>query len=321
MKIVITGRDFSTSDRHALDMLIAAGHEVIDHSDKGMGSGTKEEIIYEAVKDADIVITGLEPYRDSLLKRCPNLKLISRRGIGYDSVDLDACKRYGITLTRTAGTVEGAVAEQVLAYILYFARRLDIQNASMHQGEWKRTMMPGAKSRTLGLVGFGGVGKEIAKRAVPFGMNVLYNCRHPKKEWDDEYGVSYMELDQMLAVSDYISVNVPLTDSTRGMFNKSMFDKMKSGSIFINIARGPVMDAAALKDSLDTGKLAGAAVDVFDYEPCTDSPLISCENVVLTPHTAPYTSENFIMMNEMSAQNVLDHIAGNVPEKNLVFKA
>ncbi len=318
MKIVITGRNFTTCDKDSIKMLLDAGHEVIDYSDANMGSGTDEKVVYEAVKDADMAIAGLEPYSEYVIERCPNLKMISRRGIGYDSVDTDACRKHNIVLARTLGMVEGAVAEHVMAYILHFARRISLQNEAMHDGQWNRVMVPGAKGRTLGLVGFGGIGKEIAKRAVPFGMKVLYNCRHPKKEYDEEYNVQYMDLDDMLASCDYVSVNVPLSESTRNMFDKEMFSKMKEGSIFINIARGQVMDAYALKEALDNGHLAGAGVDVFESEPCTDSPLISCPNAVMTPHTASYTRENFIEMNRVAAQNVLDFIDGKLKSENIV---
>ena len=318
MKIVVTARDFTGKDRRALNMLLQSGHEVIDYSDRGMGPGTSEEAVIEAVGDADIAIAGLEPYRAALLERCPNLKLISRRGIGYDSVDVDACRRHGVTLARTMGTVEGSVAEHVMAYILHFARRVDLQSESMHRGEWKRVMTPGAKSRTLGLVGFGGIGKEIARRAVPFGMKVLYNCRHPHAEWETQYSVQYANLDALLAQSDYVCIALPLTPDTRGLFDEAMLARIKPGAVLINIARGPIVDAAALARALTEVRLSGAGVDVFDAEPCTDSPLIACPTAVLTPHTAPYTSENFEEMNAVAAQNALDFIAGCLPEKNRV---
>lgn len=318
MNIVITARDFSTNDPTALQMLVRAGHAVTDLGHLGMGAGTDEERVYQAVREADIVIAGLEPYGASLLARCPNLKLISRRGIGYDSVDVQACQSRGIALARTMGTVEGAVAEHVMAYILYFARRVDAQSASMHRAQWQRVMMPGAKSRTLGLVGFGGIGKEIARRAVPFGMRVLYYCRHPRAQWDQDFGVQYTDLDTLLSQSDYVCVCLPLTEQTRGLFDEAQLRKIKRGGVLINIARGPIVDAHALRRVLDEGHLRGAGVDVFDCEPCTSSPLVGCEGALLTPHTAPYTSENFEEMNQMAAQNVLDFLAGNLPAQNRV---
>lgn len=319
MKIVITARNFSTDDKSALQMLLSAGFEVTDYSCRGMGTGTGDEEMAEAIGAADIAITGLEPLSRYTISRCPNLKMLSKRSIGYDTVDLEACRQSGITVTRTTGMVEGAVAEHVMAYILYFARAIHLQNADMHRGLWQRKMTSGAKNRTLGLIGFGGIGKEIARRAVPFGMKVLYYCRHPQEAWEMQYGVKYCSLAELLAVSDYVSVNVPLTASTAGMFGAEQFAAMKPGSIFINIARSGVMDDEALKKALDSGHLRGACVDVFSHEPCTDSPLITCPNAVLTPHSAPYTSENFSAMNRMAAQNVIDYVNGClIPENILV---
>lgn len=318
MKICVTARDFSTGGDSAVRMLREAGHEVVDLSACDMGSATSPQQVWEAVGDAQIAITGMEPYNEDVFAHCPRLQMISRRGIGYDSVELEACRRRGITLARTVGAVEGSVAEHVLACILYFARRLDLQNASMHRGEWRRVMTPGAKTRKLGLVGFGGIGREIALRARPLGMEIFYYCRHPRAEWENEYGAAYLELDELLAACDYVSVNVPLDDSTRGMFGAGRLARMKEGSILINIARGPVVDAHALREALDSGHLAGAAVDVFDREPCTDSPLVGCPNALLTPHTATYTSENFNTMNDIAARSVLAYLAGTLEEKYIV---
>lgn len=315
MKIVITARDFATHDDKAIKMLKDAGHEVVDYSGKYCGNSTDEETVASLLGDADIVVMGLEPFGKTVSKLCPNIKMISKRSIGYDSVDLKECEKRGITVARTTGMVEGAVAEHVMAYIMYFARELSRQNSSMHKGEWDRVMTYGAKNRTLGLVGFGGIGKEIAKRAVPFGMNVIYYCRHPKKEWEEEYGVKYASFEELISQSDYISVNVNLSDSTKGMFGEDEFSKMKKECVFINIARSPIMDVNALKNALDKGIIRGAGIDVFDSEPCTDSPLKECENAVLTPHTAPYTFENFSAMNCCAAQNVLDYLKGELKEK------
>jgi len=318
MKIAITARNFSTGDDSAVRLLQAAGHTIIDLSEADMGAGTPESAVWEAVQDAEIAIAGLEPYSRAVLEHCPSLRLISRRGIGYDSVDLDACKDHQVAVCRTVGAVEGSVAEHVLAYILYFARRVDLQNIPMHEGKWQRIMTPGAKTRRLGLVGFGGIGKEIALRARPFGMELYYTCRHPNAAWEQEYGVKYLPMDELLATCDYVSANVPLTEATRNMFDAAAFAKMKPGSIFINIARGPVADVHALRAALDSGHLAGAAIDVYDREPCTDSPLIGHPNALLTPHSASYTSENFTTMNVMAAQNVLDFLEGALDAKFLV---
>lgn len=314
MKIVITGRDFSACGQ-GIELLKKAGHQVTDYSEKAFGMGTDEQEIIRAVDDADAVIVGLEPYSEAVLEKCGNLKMISRRGIGYDNIDIEACRKRGIAVTRTAGVVEGAVAEQVMAYILYFSRRIDRQDQDMQNHIWRRVMMMGAKNHVLGLVGFGGIGKEIAKRAVPFGMKVIYFCRHPKPEWEKEYGVQYMALEELLSVSDFISVNVPLTEDTKGMFDKVCFSQMKFGSYFINIARAGVVREGDLRDALVNGHLAGAAIDVYEKEPCTDSVLFNLDQVVLTPHTSTYTEETFAQMNEMAAENVLDFAEQRIREE------
>ncbi len=318
MKIVITARNFSDYDQSALEILKKTGAEIVDYSDLTLGINVEEERIWELAKDADIVVAGVEPYSRDTIRRCPKLKLISRSGIGYNNVDVDACREYGVTLCRTVGAVEGTVAEHVIAYILYFARRIDLQNEYMHRGEWKRNLVPGAKGMTLGLVGFGGIGQEIARRAIALDMKVMYYCRHPRPEWEPEFNVSYAPLDSLLASSDYVSINVPLTPETNGMFNYETICKMKKSAILMNIARGNIVLEADLKRALDEGVIAGAAIDVFDKEPCTDSPLISCKNALLTPHTAVYTEETFSRMRESAAENVVDFIHHRLKEQNKV---
>lgn len=315
MKIVITARNFTTYDSAAAESLRARGCEVVDLSDHAFTLAATEADMIAALSEADAAICGLEPITDNILAGCPKLKLVSRRSIGYDSIDLEACRAHGVAVTRLTGMIEGAVAEHVMACILYFAKRIDVQNASMQRGEWNRILVPGAKGRTLGLVGFGGIGKEIARRATAFGMNVVYTCRHPNPAWDAEFGVAYRPLEALIAESDYISLNVPLTEQTRGMFAAPQFKQMKRTAVLINIARGGVVDVPALRKALDDGEIGGAAIDVYDTEPCTDSPLIGCDKAVLTPHTAPFTSENFLAMNRRAAQNVLDFFAGTLDAK------
>lgn len=317
MNVVITTVNFTDT---ALSKLKEAGLNAWKYSGPALGAGVSEDILYEAVKDADIIIAGTETYSLNLLKRLNRLKFISRNGIGYDAIDLNALKELGIGLTRTTGFVEGAVAEHVMAYVLYFARRIDAQNKLMHKHVWKPTLEPGAKGKTLALYGFGGIGKEIAKRAVPFKMNVIYYCRHPNLEDEKTYGVKYVDEETLLREGDFLSLNVLLTDSTFHLIDKNKLDQMKTGSILINIARGPVIDEFAVTDALKSGKLGAAAVDVFPSEPCTDSPLADCPTAVLTPHTASSTVENSAEMNIAAVDNVLNYLQGTLDDKYLVIK-
>lgn len=312
MKVISTARNFNIEGCRAIEMLKDAGYDFVDYGDYAFKSDDER---LEMVKDADVIITAVEEMQADFLKQCKNLKAVSVRGIGYDNVDEAYCLKNDIAILRAMGTVEASVAEQVLAYIMYFGRRIDLQNQYMQNGEWNRIMMQGAKTKVLGLVGFGGIGKEIAKRAVACGMKVLYYCRNPKEEWNNEYNVQYATLDELLNQSDYVSINVPLTDSTRGMVSADFISKMKKNSILINIARGAVADYNAVKSAIENGQLGGAAVDVYEVEPCTNCVLIGTENVVLTPHTSPYTQETFIAMNERTAQNVIDFLSDKIDKR------
>lgn len=307
VKIVITARNFTSPELDGSYILKNSNYEIIDYSNENCGSGTGADTVSKLIGDADAAIIGLEHIEEEVLQKCTNLKMISRRGIGYDSIDLEACKKYKVAVARTIGMVEAAVAEHCMAYILHFARQITLQNEFMHNSQWNRIMMPGVQNKVLGLVGFGGIGREIAKRAVSFGMQVIYYCRQPKEEWDLQYGVQYCEFDKLLECSDYISVNVPLTDETRGMFGEKQFRQMKKNAVFINTAREPIADYSTLAKVLETEQIRGAGIDVFKDEPCTDSPLVNCKNVILTPHTASYTCETFKLMNERASQNVVDY--------------
>ena len=241
------------------------------------------------------------------------MKVISRRGIGYDAIDVEACRELGIAFTRTLGAVEAPVAEQVLAYMLYFARRVDLQSQILKSGIWNRSLKLGLKGNTLGLIGFGGIGKEIAKRALSFGMRVIATSHHDAIGSVVE-GVEILSEDDVLSQSDFVSINVPLREDTFHYADKNFFKRMKKGAYFINIARGKVMDVDALVEALNTEHLAGCAVDVFDQEPCLDSPLAKFgDQVLITPHSCPMTYHDQYNMDQMAAENtveVLDLIRG-----------
>lgn len=317
MNVVITTANFC---EEAMDKLRSLGFTPIRYEGASIGAGAPDDAVFDAVKDADIIIAGTETYRASLLSRLTRLKLISRNGIGYDSIDINALEKEGIGLTRTVGYVEGAVAEHVMAYILYFARRIDEQNRLMHEHHWSKKLQPGAKGSTLGLVGFGGIGKEVARRAVPFGMKVLYFCRHPNPDDETKFNVKYSPLEKLLAESDYVVACVPLTEQTYHLFDEKTIGQMKKGSCLINISRGSVVDEYALVKSLKSGHLAHCAVDVYTHEPCTDSPLLEFPGAILTPHTASSTVENQREMNFAALNNAVNYMSNKIERKFVVVQ-
>ncbi len=310
MKVVITARNFNI-DPSAKALLVQNGFTVQDESDRVFAT---QEAYFEAIDGADAVINAIEPMGADLLQKCEKLKLIAVRGVGYDYIDSAVCRTKGIAIARTVGAVEAAVAEQAVAYILHFARRIDEQNASMQRGEWHRMMQTGADGMTLGILGFGGIGKAIAVRATALGMTVRYYCRHPQ----DACGATYAPLDKLLQCSDYLVLALPLTEETRGMIGKHELAQMKNGAVLINVARAAIVDTNALCDALKSGEIGGAAVDVFETEPCADSPLLGLPNCILTPHTAPFTKNNFIRMNRLAAENVINFFGGTIDAKYLV---
>ena len=319
MKVVITSRDFSGPSPEVMDWFKEQGVEVVDLSEAGFGSKTTDEEMINAIGDADGLINAIEKASEAVFRACPNLKYVSRRGVGLDSVDVEYCKAHGIKVARAKGTIESAVGEGVMAYILHFARRLDLQNESMQKGIWQRIFVKGAKGSTLGLVGYGALGHEVARRAAAFDMKIVYNRKNPSQEElegkPDEYGACYRTLDDLLSESDYTCVCVPLNDETVHLINREFVSKMKDGSVLINVARGKVGDETAILEGLESGKLSGAAIDVFEKEPCTDSKLIGAPNCILTPHSTSVTLENFKASNWLAAKNIVGMMKGEPIEE------
>ena len=285
-KVCILAEDVSAVDTCTVRLLQKSGFEV---SEIPGNRALPQEDVYDFIKDADAVIAGAEQYSADLLKKLPKLKVIARRGVGFDNVD-----------------VEEAVAELTMAFVLNFARLLPQQDAAMKQGKWQRMLAMGLSGKIIGLIGFGGIGQEVARRAGAFGMRVLYYSRRRRMTEEKMLGAEYVELEQLLRESDFVSLHCPLTEQTFHLIGEEELGKMKASAVLINTARGPVCDEAVLAKALQQGKIRGAAVDVFPREPETDSPLLSCENVMLTPHIATFTRDAFVKMNNMAAQSIID---------------
>ena len=302
-KVCILAEDVSAVDTCTVRLLQKSGFEV---SEIPGNRALPQEDVYDFIKDADAVIAGAEQYSADLLKKLPKLKVIARRGVGFDNVDLAAAEQCGIRVTRTVGAVEEAAAELTMAFVLNFARLLPQQDAAMKQGKWQRMLAMGLSGKTIGLIGFGGIGQEVARRAGAFGMRVLYYSRRRRMTEEKMLGAEYVELEQLLQESDFVSLHCPLTEQTFHLIGEEELEKMKASSVLINTARGPVCDETVLAKALQQGKIRGAAVDVFPCEPETDSPLLACENVMLTPHIATFTRDAFVKMNNMAAQSIID---------------
>ena len=264
---------------------------------------------------SDALIVGKAPVSRDVISGLPRLKVISVRGVGYDGIDLRAAAENGVVLTITPGAVDDAVAEYTIGLIIAAARGLARADAEMRDGLWSVKVGSELHDRTLGLVGFGGIGRGVAKRASSgLGMRVLVHTRHPDLRAGD---VEFSDLEPLLSRADFISLHVPLNEETRGLIGAKELGLMKSSAYLINTARGAVVDEAALYDVLIQGRIAGAALDVFEHEPFQGGPVLNLDNVVLTPHMAGYTREGILRSNRAAALNALSVLRGEPTEPNV----
>lgn len=179
----------------------------------------------------------------------------------------------------------------------------------MREGIWEKQMAHSIEGKTLGIIGLGKIGTQVVKRAHAFDMQIVYHSRNRNIEIEERYDMKYVALDELLGMSDFVTLHVPLTDQTRGMICRDKLHKMKANAILINTARGALVDVMDLCDALDQRVIAGAAIDVFDEEPCTNSVIRKQVNAVLTPHIGSFTRETFIKMDVAAAQNVIDYLS------------
>jgi len=266
-----------------------------------------------SVADYDALVVRSQVQVDAdLIAAGHRLVVVGRAGVGVDNVDLDAATRAGITVVNapTGNTI--AAAEHTLALLFALARRIAAADASVRRGEWKRSQFTGneLRGRTLGIVGLGKIGQAIADRARALEMSILGVDPYVTAEQAALHGVELVEFDALLARSDVVTVHVPLTRATRGLIGLEALAKMKPGALILNVARGGIVDEAAVAQALRKGQLGGAGIDVFEHEPPTDSPLLDAPNTVLTPHLGASTEEAQVLVAEEVAGQVLDVLAG-----------
>ena len=263
---------------------------------------------------ATIVINsrGAVRWPAELLGQLPRLQMLTVCGIGTDSVDLQAARAHDITVCNIPGRTAPVVAEHALALLMAVARRLAWFTARMQQGHWDRKLAQSLAGATLGVVGTGNIGCEMIRLARAIGMNVIAWSFHPSDKKARQLGFRYVELDELLRASNAVSLHVRLTDQSRGLIGSRELQLMQPGALLINTARGPVVETAALAESLKSGHLGGAGVDVYDQEPISrDNPLLACEQVVLTPHSADQTPHGVDLLNAGCVENALQWINGD----------
>ena len=255
----------------------------------------KPEGLKEIVKDYDaLIVRSATKVTKEIIAAAGKLKVIGRAGVGLDNVDLEAATQKGIIVMNTPAGNTISTAEHTMSMILALSRNIPQANASTKKGEWKRSKFMGVElyGKALGVVGFGRIGKEVAKRALSFGMKILAYDPFLSREVAESLGIEVVELKDLIARSDYITVHTPMTEETRHMISVDEFAIMKKGVRIINCARGGIIDEVALANAIKEGKVSGAAIDVFEKEPVApESELLKLDNVVVTPHLGASTEE------------------------------
>ena len=275
--------------QEGVEYLKKEGFEVIDLT------GVPKDELPKHVGDLDaIIIRSATKVRKEFIDAAKNLKVIGRAGVGLDNVDVDYAKSKGIKVLNTPGATSISVAELVIGLILAVMRKIAYADREMRHGKWPKKKCKGIEmyGKTLGIIGIGRIGREVAKRARAFGMKIIY---YDVFKLDDrtanELGVEYRDLDDLIGEADVITLHVPLLPETKHMINAERIAKMKDGAIVINAARGGVVDEDALYEALKSGKLYGAALDVYEHEPLKESKLFELDNIVLTPHIGAQAKE------------------------------
>ena len=253
----------------------------------------------------------------ALLDAAPRLRVISQLAAGLDNVDIPECTKRGILLGSTPGILSKAVADHAFALLLSAARRVVESDKWVRSNNWELAFHPNywlgseVQGSTLGIVGLGQIGLEMARRAQGFDMRVLYHSRNRRTDAEAQYGVAYASLDDLLAESDFVSLHCPLTAETRHLINAEALHRMKSMAILVNISRGPVVDTEALCTALREGWIGGAALDVVDPEPIPDDhPLLFMDNVTITPHIGSASVLSRRAMSIMAARNLVNGLTG-----------
>lgn len=304
-KVLIVTRTFGRYSQEPLNFLSRNGFEVL----------RSENLEPSFLKEVDALIVGTNPVTAEMIESS-NLKIIAKHGVGVDNIDLEAATKKGIPVTITLGANSQAVAELTITFIFALARKLMIAHEKLFKNrKWEGVVGYEVGGKTLGVIGFGAIGREVVKRAVCLGMRVLVYDPYASKETIEAHSAQSVDLETLLKESDFVSIHAPLTEETRNMIGEREISLMKKSAFLINTSRGGLLDEDALVKALKEGRIAGAALDVFQEEPLPeDSPFFDCPNLITTAHIGAHTVEAIYRMNMMAAQAIVDYFNKKIPK-------
>ncbi|MCG8566180.1 MAG: phosphoglycerate dehydrogenase [Desulfobacterales bacterium] len=302
---------FGHTPTPALDYLADKGCEVALYP---AGERPVMDAVLKEIDRYDALVPGLFPITAEVVNAAKKLKVISMAGAGFSHIDLEAAARKGIMVTNAPGTNHHAVAELAIGFVFALARDIAGANHAVKSGQWPKFVGSQIRGKTLGVLGTGLIGKEVALRGLGLGMSVVAHDLFEDTAFAKAHGISYLPLDQVLACSDFLSIHMPLTPETRGIIGADALSAMKPSACLINLSRGSVVDETALCRALKDKEIAGAALDVFENEPPGDNPLLGLDNLLATPHMGGYTREALESVTMICAENIVNALEGRTPD-------
>lgn len=318
-EIFITRRFFD----EAIERLRKAGHDVeVNDSDRSL---PKKELIEKVSGKEGLICLLNDTVDEEVLDACSSLQVVSNVAVGYDNIDVDAASQYGVKVTNTPGVLTETTADLTFALLLSAARRIPEADTYVRADRYDgwELMQPhlgvDVYQKTLGVWGMGRIGKAVAQRAYHgFDMDIIYNSNSPKEEVEESLDAEFVPFEELLQRSQFLTIHTPITPETERTFDADAFRLMNDDAILINVARGKIIDEAALVSALQSGELRGAGLDTFEEEPAVNEQLTQIdESVVLTPHIGSASQETRSQMAQMAVENMLAGIAGETPP-NLV---
>lgn len=300
MKVAVTSKSFSKNK-----ILVAELRE--HYSDLKLNYGTRklnDDELIEFLKDCDAVIVALEEINKKVIDSLPNLKVISKFGVGLDNVDIEYCKEKKIPVGWIGGVNKTSVAEMALGFMLMLIRNLYITSTQLSTGKWNKNGGHSLYGKTIGIIGIGHIGKELIRLLKPFNCKILVNDIINQDEYYAKHGLNEATKEQIFTECDIISLHLPLNDETNFLVNNSTLSLMKKTSFIINTARGDLINLSDLKNALSSHCISGAAIDVYDKEPPTDMELLSLNNLICTPHIGGNSEEAVLAMGRSAIKSL-----------------
>ena len=282
--------------------------------------------LYAPLEEAEVLISTFDkPVTREMIESAPNLKLVTNFGVGFNNIDLEACREHGIRVTNTPQPVIEPTAELAFALMHDVARRTAEFDRKLRQGKAEpfavmNNLSHSLYGKTLGIIGMGRIGQALARRAIASNMKVIYNNRHQlATDIEQKYKATYVSQEDLLKTADFVSLNLPYTPAVKHLIGAKELNMMKKSAYLINTARGAHVDEIALVEALRNGEIAGAAMDVYEHEPQITPELLELDNVVLSPHTGTGTWEGRIAMCENVCDNILAWKDGKIQDMNIVI--